>query len=382
MVMFRAVTVATLAGVLVVAGCASPDSDPSADHTLPPSSERVPLSFRAVGAIAVAHLPEASSVEATYQEPREIRAGRIAADLRLRPGPAEDGELVRVMIAPRFPALRCTKVMPCADLPSSGGAAVQLAWEREAPEEDPGYVVVRVSRPHEVAFVLYAGPAITGDPRKLELPVSIDRLVALATDPWLRLRTAPEAITAGDELTDWGGGEPPTPRRDWVPQTGDGLMRQFARGQGGADRWHDPEVSPYQDEFGAGTISGRLTRDATNESGVETVDLLVSKQPLPWLQGNTCRGSTYPGKCSLLKKSPFGPYLTLWTPTTADDPGEAWTIQVRPDETVAARLTGATKVTEKPAAWGGVYGSETFFEPTPAWGFLADPQIFLFPLPD
>ena len=380
--MLRAATLSVMAGVLLVGGCASPDSDPSADHTLPPASDRVPMSFRAVGAIAVSHLPEASSVQATYQEPREIREGRIGADLRLHPSPGEDGELVRVMIGPSLEALRCGPVEPCADLPSAGGASVRLAWERAVPEEDPGYVLVRVDRPHEVAYVLYAGPAIKGDPRKQELPVSVDQLVALATDPWLRLRTAPEAITAGTELEDWGGGEPPTPRSEWVPQTGDGLIRQFARAMGGADRWQDPEASPYLDEFGAGTIGGRLHRAATHESGAETVDLLVSKRPPSWLRGNTCRGTTYPGSCQLHHKSRQGPYLTLWTPTTAADPGELWTVQVRRGETIAARMSGATDVTEKPAAWGGVYGSETFFEPTAAWGFLADPQIFLYPLPE
>ncbi len=380
--MLRAATISVMAGVLLVGGCASPDSDPSADHTLPPGSDRVPITFRAVGAIAVSHLPEASSVQATYQEPREIREGRIGADLRLHPSPGEDGELVRVVIGPSLEALRCTKVEPCADLPSDGDATVQLAWEREVPEEDPGYVVVRVDRPHEVAYVLYAGQAIKGDPREQELSVSVDQLVALATDPWLRLRTAPEAITAGTELEDWGGGEPPTPRSEWVPQTGAGLIRQFARSMGGADQWQDPEVSPYQDEFGAGTISGRLHHEATNETGPETVDLLVSKQPPPWLRGNTCRATTYPGKCLLVKKSPWGSYLMLWTPTTAADQGEVWTIQVRPDETVAARFSGGTDVSERPASWGGVYGSGTFFEPTSSWGLRADPQIFLYPLPD
>ena len=54
----------------------------------------------------------------------------------------------------------------CADL----GDGVHLLWEEQVPEGDPGIVLVAAEqRGNEVVSALVSGPAITGDPRDLDL---------------------------------------------------------------------------------------------------------------------------------------------------------------------------------------------------------------------
>lgn len=92
----------------------------------------------------------------------------------------------------------------CADL----GGGVTLTWDELAPQEDPGLIVVVAElRDHSVA-VRYHGAEITGDPRDLDLPVPVDTLVDIATDPRLAPTTSPEAISAGEELEYWLEGDP------------------------------------------------------------------------------------------------------------------------------------------------------------------------------
>lgn len=370
-----------VAVLMATGGCADTSADPVEVHTLPALSERVPITHRAIAAVMLTHLPENTTTQEAQIAHEISPAGQVGAELRYRGGAGEDGDLVRATVTPGASANSC-EPSRCVELATDvAGATLQLRWDVGDPEEEPGVVGVLLQRADEYTYVYQGGPLVTGDPRDLELSVTVEDMVAVAEDPWLRLRTSPAAITTGNELEVWGGGEPPTPRRLWVPQTGDGLVTQFANESPAPELWHDPEVSPYQEDFGPGTISGRVRRDPTNETGTETVDILVSRHPPPWLTGNTCRGATYPGSCKVLDDDTYGRYLRLWTPTGEGEVGEVWTVQVRATETVAARLSGGTDVTEKYSKWFDVYTSGVSFEPTRAWGFLADPQVFLYPLP-
>lgn len=53
------------------------------------------------------------------------------------------------------------------------------------------------------AVVFQAGPAVTRDPRKLELAVSIDDMLAIAQDPRVDLTTTQEAVDEGESLDGW-----------------------------------------------------------------------------------------------------------------------------------------------------------------------------------
>lgn len=368
--------VTVLAMLVLLTGCGT-----SQQHTLVAGSERVPITQRAIAAIMLTHLPEDTTTREAQYTDKSNPAGQIGAELRYRGGDGEDGDLVRATVTPGASGYSC-EPSRCVELATEvKGATLQLRWAVGDPEQEPGVFGVLLQRPDEFTYVYQGGPLVTGDPRDLDMSVTVDDMVAVAEDPWLRLQTSTKAIEAGNELEDWRGGEPPSPRRLWVPQTGQGLILQFVNGAGTPDAWHDFEVSPYQDDFGPGTISGRVRRDATNETGAETVDILVSRQPPPWLRGNRCRGATYPGGCEVIDHRTFGRYVRLWTPTAAGEEGEVWTVQARSMETVAARFSGGSEVREKPTRWGDLYDSGVYFDPSRAWGFLADPLVFLYDLP-
>jgi hypothetical protein len=71
-----------------------------------------------------------------------------------------------------------------------------------APEEDPGYVVV-VDKGDATVAVRNAGPDITGDPRDLDLPISVDDRFAIAHDARVDVTTSRAAVDAGEDLDYW-----------------------------------------------------------------------------------------------------------------------------------------------------------------------------------
>lgn len=78
---------------LVLTGC-------STTHELPPEGQRVPITQRAIAAIALEHLPdETTTRQATYTDKRTPE-GLLGADLRFGGGGEYDGDLVRVIVQP------------------------------------------------------------------------------------------------------------------------------------------------------------------------------------------------------------------------------------------------------------------------------------------
>lgn len=89
------------------------------------------------------------------------------------------------------------------DICASGdieGHDVTVAWQELEPEEDPGVVYVIDRREGEDVAVRLTGPAITGDPRFMDLGVPLEDLAALATDPRLSLATAQGVVDMGDSV--------------------------------------------------------------------------------------------------------------------------------------------------------------------------------------
>ena len=78
-----------------------------------------------------------------------------------------------------------------------------LMWEDEEPEEDPGVVYVIVDKGDSSALLFYGGPDINGDPRELDLPISVETLFDIANDPRVDVTTSAEAVEAGAGLSFW-----------------------------------------------------------------------------------------------------------------------------------------------------------------------------------
>ncbi len=68
------------------------------------------------------------------------------------------------------------------------------------PGEHPGVVYVFVSRGRTDVLLFSSGPAITGRPRQLDLPVPVDDMLAIAADPRVEVTTSEAAVEAGRNL--------------------------------------------------------------------------------------------------------------------------------------------------------------------------------------
>ena len=80
-----------------------------------------------------------------------------------------------------------------------------LQWQEEVPEEDPGTLNLIVTK-QDVTVVMYqSSTPITGDPRTVDLPISVDAMVELAQDPRVDLTTTQEAVDEGESLDFWSG---------------------------------------------------------------------------------------------------------------------------------------------------------------------------------
>ena len=151
----------------------------------------MPITPRAIAAIALDHLPQnTSSREAMYTDRRDA-PGTLGADLTYNATGEYDGDSLSVGLAPGQRDLDC-EISHCADLDTDvENASMVLVWQELEPEEDPGIVTVLLYRDGEKAWVHQSWEEITGDPRDLDLQISVDDMVEVLEDPWLRLRDQP-----------------------------------------------------------------------------------------------------------------------------------------------------------------------------------------------
>ncbi|TQL69543.1 hypothetical protein FB381_3453 [Nocardioides albertanoniae] len=83
----------------------------------------------------------------------------------------------------------------CVEVKAEGGTAT-LAWDLATSDGTPGQVMVSYEHDGEERRAAYLGERITKDPRRLDLDVSVDDLVALVTDPRLGTKTTAEMTRA------------------------------------------------------------------------------------------------------------------------------------------------------------------------------------------
>jgi hypothetical protein len=169
----------------------------------PSSNRQVPITDRALAAVAAEHLgrPERAQIE---QDPYGLKHPIAAAHVRY-PVPSEDGDLVTVRVGTGLDP-RLDKA--CRPKHLRGGCftvdGVQVTWWEEIPEEDPGSVGIIAHREDGVlVLVSYSGSSITGDPRKQDLSVSMDGLIALARDARINRTTSQAVVEAGEKLDYW-----------------------------------------------------------------------------------------------------------------------------------------------------------------------------------
>jgi hypothetical protein len=167
--------------------------------------EPVATTARALAAVAAEHAGTPDSAVEEGDAAEEFGSGGVGTELRYGADGEDDGDMLVVAVGTGLEA----STFDC-DAPETQSLAGcvrtdegTLMWEAEAPEEDPGVVYVVVEKGKGQALLFYAGPAITGDPRELDLPISTDVLFAIATDPRVGVTTDADTVAAGADLPFW-----------------------------------------------------------------------------------------------------------------------------------------------------------------------------------
>ena len=295
----------------------------------------VPITQRAIAAVALQHLPTDTTKRSAMYTHQRRPDGLLGADLRYDGDGEYDGDLVRVSVGPRR-AVTCDELSHCAPLASPPGTTTTLVWQTEDPEEDPGVYYVVHDHDDEQVVALSAGPTIRRDPRRHDLEISVDMLVAVASDPRLRLRTTQDVVDAGAALDRWEGGEPDPEALSIVPADDRALAAAFLLSRGGYIAFGSMGPSPLRSRFGQGTLGARLVlRERYGDRG--TYDVLAIPDAPRWLR-QPCR-TRFTGHC-VAERKPRGTVRFAWRPSRPGRPGETWAIHVRRAETVAVRTSG------------------------------------------
>jgi hypothetical protein len=348
--MARRTAVALVLGLVAMAGVTACGTRSSTGK--PSEGDRVPITSRAIAAVMLDHISgDTSRREATYVDETSPR-DYVGADFRYHGDGESDGDLVRVTLqhARSLPACereRCTELR--------GGA--QLRWELRVPEEDPGIVALSLEREGTLVTALVSGPDINRDPRTMELQPSVNALTDLVSDPRLRLRTSPQAVADGRQVTDWSGGERQPGELDEVPNDDQTVITGFIFGW--EDGWRYVGPSPLKRLLGRGAIGGRVTVSKELQPvGPGTVDALAAPQPPVWLTrclaGYTCwsRGAMH----------------FVWKPANGSDPGDAFLVHVaRSGETAVLHTKGRYRLSQRRqpamAASGYFLWGSDFYDP-------------------
>lgn len=187
-------TVVAAVALVLVAACGAGEDDTIGSDDTP-----APATPEALVAVALSHLtPEPDEIE-LYRADDEVddqgtKSPWIGGQLRWDPDP--DWSLsVRVQKRP-------VEFQECEDDPTRTCGEVGdalLSWQGPG-EDSPGYLTVYAVRDGELRSIGYEGYGVTGDPRKEELPVDLEELAAIVTDPAFALTTTQGAVDAGEKL--------------------------------------------------------------------------------------------------------------------------------------------------------------------------------------
>ncbi|MEI2809001.1 MAG: hypothetical protein V9F00_01940 [Nocardioides sp.] len=353
--------VAVAAAVLAsLAGCSLPDTGPASE----------PITARAVAAVALRHLPDDTTSIRAADLGMAAARGAVGADLRYpdRDGAGGDRH-ISVTVTPRAGETKapdpCAQTNGCVRLKDgSAPGDVYLNWQLEQPAEDPGIVVLTRITSDVVVHVVWDGAKVTDDPRNLPIQPSLADLEAVVTDSDLAPLVSQGVIEAGKDVAGWSGGEQDPDTYVTVMQTDRGLAVGLASFYG--NDWAYLGPSPLKKMLGPETIGGRVRLGAGIEPiGPAVVDALVSPTTPDWVAAGSCPEGF---RCRRFQKTVFA-----FRPAAGSDPGEAWLICHRSDDSTVAVHTRGQRL---PANGKEALG------PAGAWAFASmvagtDPEFVL-----
>lgn len=189
---------ALLAAALLLTGCGSDDVSEAAEADEKPRPTQAasidPADLRPGNQPATPEALAAITLQRVHVEPEAFEGGDLYFEqdevgtvllwgeehsLEVKAGPVDDDLL----------STWCQDGMSgCVEVKAETGAAT-VAWDLATDDGTPGQLMVSHTSGGEERRAAYVGEKITGDPRKLDLEVSVDDLVALVTDPRLGTKT-------------------------------------------------------------------------------------------------------------------------------------------------------------------------------------------------
>jgi hypothetical protein len=190
---------AAIGMLLVLAACG--EDEPGGESG---SGPKVPATSRALVAVAMTHLDvEPTFFEALDDPDADYGKGALGGLIRHSGKDVFDSNVLRLTVTPTTKAPEiCEEAYSCVVTQTEQGK-LTIGWQEEEPEEDPGILSVFLQREDELVWLEQSDEPIEGDPRKQDLKVSVDDMIAIAEDPALSLMTTPAAIDAGEKLSPW-----------------------------------------------------------------------------------------------------------------------------------------------------------------------------------
>lgn len=187
---------AAAAFVLVTAGC----GDTSRTVGAPEGGDE-PVTAQALAAVVADHLgePDGAGPEQDFEE---LGPDAVGAMVRYDEADGAPATGLAIGVGSELPA-------ELGECPAASDSCVEieggvLAWQERDPEEDPGGVYVVVTKGDAHVALFQSTEPVTGDPREMDLRITVEDMLAIARDPRVDLTTSQAALDAGEDLEGWG----------------------------------------------------------------------------------------------------------------------------------------------------------------------------------
>lgn len=187
-----------VAPLVLLAACGQPGGQSVGAGAIGDDATPAKATPEALVAVALSHLTPEPDEIAFYRAEDEVddlgtKSPWIGGQLRWDPDP--DWSL-SVRVQPEPKGFQPCAMATCADLDDA-----KLSWQPPG-EDAPGYLTVYAVSAGELRSIGYEGYGVTGDPRDEDLPMELEELAAIVTDPAFALTTTQGAVDAGAELTE------------------------------------------------------------------------------------------------------------------------------------------------------------------------------------
>lgn len=175
-------------------------ADSSAPATVDPS-ELVPATDASLVAVTLEHVDvDPRYFKALYRENGDYTKGTVGGEIWFGGTSDDDADLIRLTAAPFGSGSDSCEYYECSDVQTDAGEAT-LFWQEAVPGREEGIVGVELARNGMLLRVHANSRDVEStDPRGQELPVSVDDMVEILTDPRFGIETTPDMIEAGEDL--------------------------------------------------------------------------------------------------------------------------------------------------------------------------------------